>query len=174
MAGIAWIPIAGWLHAQETTDPATSKAAQLLDLWAEALGGRDRLSQIENIYTMGSYEGTSGSGTVEEWRTAQGERRQLNVVGGRRELNVFDGSQGWVSHDGRTRPLSPEEVRGALVPAYLGSYSHLLPGRLRGRIEYKGQDPETKAHILQLRPDGGHPCLVHLDRETHLPVKKSN
>jgi len=49
-----------------------SKEVEVLRRWARALGGSERLRQIENIYVRGRVETGGLSGSFEEWRVAKG------------------------------------------------------------------------------------------------------
>ena len=147
-------------------DPITAEI--ILERWARAVGGRDRLSAIKNIYTKADYEGTAGSGVVEEWATSDGRRKQENNLTGGHVISVFDGSRGWRSTDGRVREYSPEEIEGARNPAFIASYSHLVPDRLPGRVEYLGEDDARENYILKIKPGG----TFYVDKKTFLPTRQ--
>lgn len=164
------------LHLQFCTsqsEPAeTITAATILDRWANAIGGKDQLRKIKNSYTRSSYEGTAGTGTVEEWQTSLGQRKQSNNLTSGHEMNVFDGSTGWVSLNRRVREFSNDENEGALSPAYIGSNSHLLYGRLPGSVEYLGEDSARQNYVLKITPRGGRPSTFYVDKKTFLPIRQ--
>ncbi len=106
-----------------------SRADIILSCWADALGGRKALQRNSLTYVKSRYQGTAGSGVIEEWTSDQMQRRQHNRLDGGEELTVFDGTRGWERRNGRVRSLSPEENAGQKIAAYIGSLSHLLAGR---------------------------------------------
>lgn len=156
--------------SQSKDDSAT--AERILARWAEALGGEQRLRNIRNVYTKANYSGTAGSGVVETWQTARGQTKQSNELTSGHEINVFDGKKGWVSYSGRVREYSPEETSAFLSGAYFGSNSHLIPGRLPGRVEFVGEDSEQKNYILRIAPDQGNASEIYIDKISFLPTRK--
>jgi hypothetical protein len=143
-----------------------------LDRWRQALGGQERLRQVEVVYTRMAIEMGGLTGTVEEWNTAQGQHRQsLDLGGVYRALTVFDGERGWVlDQNGKVRDLAGIELEEEVTSAYLGSFSHLVPGRRPGRAELVSAD---EAHaVLRLVPEGGRPVTCYLDQRTGLPVRQ--
>jgi len=147
-------------------------AEELVRRWTEALGGPERLKGIENVYTKSAIETGGLSGTVEEWTTSQGQHRQrLDLGGVYQSLTVFDGGQGWMlDPNGKVQELVGSELKGEITTAYLGSYSHLVPGRMPGRAAYLGEDEES--YIVKFLPQGGRLVTVYLDKETYLPHKQ--
>ncbi|MFQ5793912.1 MAG: aspartyl protease family protein [Candidatus Bipolaricaulia bacterium] len=142
--------------------------------WANALGGLDRLKQIENVYTRSAIEIGGLSGTVEEWQTAQGQYKQSVDLGGvYRFLTVFDGEKGWIlDQNGKVRELAGTDLENEVTSTYLGSFSHLIPGRMSGRAENLGEDEAQQHDIVKLLPQGGRPVTCYLDKATYLPVKQ--
>ena len=155
-------------HSKQTE---TITATVILDRWAHAIGGRDLLRNIRNIYTRSTYQGTAGTGSVEEWQTSSGQRKQSNNLTTGYEINVFNGLTGWVSLNRRVREFSDDERKGALSPAYIGSYSHLISGRLPGTAEYLGEDNANESYVLRITPRGGIPNTLYVDKKTHLPIR---
>jgi hypothetical protein len=150
-------------------EPITAEV--ILERWTEALGGRDRLQRVKNTHTKSVYEGTAGTGTIEEWSTSNGRRRQSNDLTTGHEINIFAVSTGWISRDGQVRELSPAEIEGARTPAYIGSYSHLIAGRLPGSAEYLGEDDSKQNYVLRVAPQGGRPSRFYIDKITYLPTR---
>lgn len=150
-------------------EPITAEV--ILERWTEALGGRDKLQQVKNTYVRSAYQGTAGTGIIEEWSTSHGQRRQSNDLTTGHEINIFAGSKGWISSDGQVRDLSPTEIKGARTPAYIGSYSHLIVGRLLGRAEYLGEDGSRQNYVLRVVPQGGRPSTFYINKTTYLPAR---
>jgi hypothetical protein len=153
----------------KVNEPIT--AEMILERWTEALGGRDRLQQVKNTHTKSLYEGTAGTGTIDEWSTFDGRRRQSNELTTGHEINIFAGSKGWISLDGQVREMSPAETESARTPAYIGSYSHLIAGRLPGKAEYLGEDDSNRNYVLRIAPEGGRPSKFYIDKTSYLPTR---
>jgi predicted aspartyl protease len=146
-------------------------AESLLVRWAEAVGGVERLRAVQATYTRARIEGSEGEGSVEEWSTSRGQRRQESRTASGEETTVFDGRRGWSRVDGQVRPLSPDETRGQISAAYLAGSRHLVPGRPPGECQYVGEDGPDHLQVLRITPRGGSPVRFFLDPATHLPVR---
>ena len=180
---LSWLIIIGLfalavilLHTGESNPeggtPMTPEA--LIRRWAEALGGLGKLKEIENVYTKSTIETGGLQGTLEEWVTAGGQRReQLELGGVYQTLTIFDGDHGWMlDPNGKVQELAGSELEAVITTTYLGSFSHLVSGRMPGRMALVGEDD---AHfIIRVLPQGGRPVTVYLSKETGLPVKEEH
>jgi predicted aspartyl protease len=147
---------------------------QVLDRWAAALGGREKLEQVRTVHSQGSVETGGVRGTFERWSTWRGEfRMALDLSGAIRQVNVFDGKQGWaMDSSGAVHELSGGNLRSAASSAYEASESFLFPGRLAGVVVFSGHDTNQSAYVVRLEPDGGNPVTVFLDENTFLPKRE--
>ena len=152
-------------------DNKPDTAAAILERWTEALGGKDQLRLVRNSYQKYAYEGTAGRGVIEEWSTSDGKRRQDSDLTTGQEINIFDGSSGWISLNGQVRKYSPAEVEAARTSAYVGSYSHLIPGRLPGSADFLGEDDSGHNYVLRVTPQGGWASKFYIDKTTYLPTR---
>src|ERR1035438_2823146 len=141
---------------------------QVLDRWAAALGGREKLEQVRTVHSQGSVEMGGVRGTFERWSTWRGEfRMALDLSGAIRQVNVFDGKQGWaMDSSGGVHELSGGNLSSAASSAYEASESFLFPGRLAGGVVFSGHDTNQSAYVVRLEPDGGNPVTVFLDENT--------
>jgi hypothetical protein len=155
---------------------ATLTKHQVLDRWATALGGRDKLESIRSIHSTGLVETGGMKGTFERWATSRGEfRLALDINGAIRQVTIFDGKQGWaMDTSGASHELSGGNLRSAISSAYESSDSFLFPGRLPGVVQYRGMDAQQTMHVLRLEPDGGNPVTVYLDAQTFLPAREES
>ena len=147
---------------------------QVLDRWAAALGGREKLEQVRTVHSRGSVETGGVKGTFERWSTWHGEfRMALDLSGAIRQLNIFDGKQGWaMDSSGAVHELSGGNLRSAASSAYEASESFLFAGRLAGAVVFSGRDADQSAYVVRLEPDGGNPVTVFLDESTFLPKRE--
>lgn len=145
---------------------------QLLQRWAQALGGLDRLRSIEVLYIRSRIETGGLVGTVEEWCTAHGQRREdLDLAGIYKNLTVLDGDRCWVrDQNGKVRELVGVELENEITSAYIASFSHLVPGRMSGAVEEAGQGEAGAA--VRFLPKGGRPVTYYLDAQTGLPARQ--
>jgi len=152
---------------------SVSKEAEVLRGWARALGGLERLRQIENVYIRGKVETGGLSGLFEEWRVARGQHKQNIELGqAYKQLTVFNGRLGWiVDQNGSVQELKGADLQNEITSAYLASFSHFFGGRLAGRIEYLSDDETKHADVLKILPQGGRPVTFFIDKATHLPLK---
>lgn len=147
---------------------------QVLDRWAAALGGRDKLEQIRTAHSRGSVETGGMKGTFERWSTWRGESRTvLDISSAIHQLNIFDGKQGWaMDSSGAVHELSAGNLRSAVSGAYEASHSFFFPGRLPGAVVLLGRDASQSAYVIRLEPEGGNPVTVFLDDTTFLPKRE--
>lgn len=139
-------------------------AQEILDAWANAMGGRDALESIGAVFAKGTYAKGGMTGTIELWITPSGERREEIVLGPLREIRVFDGTQGWlVDRNREVRELAGFEIADQLALAFRETWTPLLPHRRPGTITRDGDK-------LVFAPAGGtRPETVTFDRATGLP-----
>lgn len=149
-------------------------AAELLKRWAQALGGVEKLKGVKNAYLQSALKAGGLTGTGEYWQTAQGQYKE-NIDLGEvyRQLTVFDGRKGWIQdQNGQVRELAGTELAEEVSAGYLGSFSHLIAGRMPGAAEYLGEDQSKRYYILKLQPQGGLPITCYLDKTTSLPARQ--
>ncbi len=149
-------------------------AAELLRRWAKALGGVEKIQRIKNVYVRSLTKIGELEFTSEEWQAAQGQHKQSIYSGHfRTKLMVFNGHAGWVRYqNAHVRDLAGRELAEEVSAAYLGSFSHLISGRMAGNTEYLGEDQSKRFYILNLEPQGGLPITCYLDKTTYLPARQ--
>ena len=163
----------GILKPDLEIEPLT--ADEVLSRWADALGGVDALETIQTTYSTGELETSGFSGDIETWSTADGSHRVFVDLGDIfRTTVIFDGpgNQGWqVDLNDSVQPLGGSEFQDEITAAYFESYSHLIPGRWDGDVEYLGEDGKAGYYILKIAPQGGSPVTYFIDYQTFLPAK---
>jgi hypothetical protein len=147
-------------------------ASQPLQRWAQALGGLERLRQIEAIYIRFRVEMGGLAGTLEMWSTTQGQHREaLDLAGVYKNLTVVDRDRGWVlDQNGKVQELAGLELATEITSTYIDSFSHLVPGRMAGQVEHVGED--ESGTLVRFLPEGGRPVTYHLDAQTGLPTRQ--
>src|SRR5882724_557409 len=145
---------------------------QVLDRWATALGGREKLESVRTMHMTGSVETGGLKGTFERWSTLRGESRMsLDMSGALRQVNIFNGREGWVlDTSGSAHDLSGGNLRSAISDAYEATHSYFFSGRREGTVVFVG--PEQGAYVMRLEPEGGNPVTVYLDSKTFLPLRE--
>jgi hypothetical protein len=148
-------------------------AEDILNRLASALGGTEKLRQVENIYLRGSIEIAGLSGTIQEWQTATGQYKQILDLGAAYQNTIIlDGNHGWVvDRNNQVSDLAGVSLEEQILSSYLGSFSHLIPGRLPGSVTASGEDASGKYYVLQIRPQGGRGVSYYVDKSTFLPIK---
>lgn len=149
-------------------------AEPFLERWRQALGGLDRLRHVEVVYARMTIETGGLTGTVEEWHTALGQHKQrLDLGGVYHATTVFDQDKGWqLDQNGKVLDLAGIDLEEEVTAAYTGSFSHLVPGRRPGGVEFVGED-EAYA-VLRAVPLGGRPVTYYLDKRTGLPAREEH
>ena len=158
------------LTAQTTVSPS---AESIIDNWVMALGGRQRIERIKNIYQYGATVEGGLKGMVEEWSTAEGQHRRVyERIGVDSSVTVYDGRRGWYRDwNGKVRDLQGADLKNEVAEAYQSSYSVLIPRRMPGKAEILGSDENGKFYILKFSPLRGRAITYYLDKSTFLPLK---
>jgi hypothetical protein len=169
--------LAGYAAAGTLAPPIqsdTPTAVKLLKRWAEALGGVEKITRIKNLYLRSVIKSGGLEGTSEHWQTVEGLHKQSIELGGVfSQLSVFNGHEGWVrDQNAKVRELAGTELAEEVSAAYLGSFSHLIGGRMAGAAEYLGEDKDKRFYILKLQPQGGLAITCYLDKTTYLPARE--
>ena len=161
----------GAVSAQEA---AALTKEEILEKWAEALGGRENLQAVSTIHLRGAVATGGLKGTFERWATSRGEfRTTLDLSAAFHQVSIYDGHGGWVVDSGGTvHELSGGALKSVISSAYEASYSFIFPGRMPGRVELLGEDASQGTYILRLEPDASSPVTVYLDQKTCLPQRE--
>lgn len=143
-------------------DPA---AQPLVDAWARALGGRDRVRAVGALHLRGKLGKGGLAGTIDLWATPRGELREDRQLAFLHEVEVFDGAHGWLSdRNAEVRDLAGFEIDDALAVGYFWAGAAIAPERLAGTVTV------APTGGLVLAPAGGaRPVTVTFDPTTHLP-----
>ncbi|MGA2348782.1 MAG: aspartyl protease family protein [Candidatus Sulfotelmatobacter sp.] len=158
--------------AQETA--ASLSKEQVLDRWADALGGRENLQNVRTIHLHGTIETGGLKGTYERWATSHGEfRMTVDLSAAFHQVSILDGHEGWLlDTGGMAHELSGGTLQSVVSAAYEASYSFFFPDRMPGRVDFLGKDVSQNAYIFRLEPTGGSPTTVYLDQKTALPQRE--
>jgi len=161
----------GRVHARDQASQMTTET--ILSRLAQALGGPERLGEVENIYTRGTLEVAGLRGKIEEWQTARGQHKQWIDLGpAYKNTIIFNGGRGWViDRNSQITPLSGVSLEEEILTSYLGSFSYLIPGRMSGTVTTNGEDASGQSYVLQIKPEGGRAVTYFIDNKTFLPSK---
>ncbi len=139
----------------------------LVDRWANAAGGRQKVAAIKSIYREATIDVAGYEGSIKAWHTAEGKYRKEEQVGLFSSIETYDGTNGTLQR-GAAPPLS---MAGAdLARAKTSAFANwnavffvFFPERLRGKIAIEGGD------TIVFQPEGGIEWRVTLDPQTSLP-----
>lgn len=142
-------------------------AEPLVDRWAAALGGRDKIAALKAVYREATLQVGSYQGTIKVWHTADGRYRKEEKVAAFSNTETFDGSKGMIQQ-GLTaaRPMTDAELevtRSKRFSNWNAIFFVLFPDRHHGSVATKNEN------TLSFKPDGGIEWQVELDPTTSLP-----
>ena len=145
---------------------------ELLDNWAEAVGGRALLSRTKTIHATGRMQMAGLDGTFEEWITSTGLYHCNIELAGIFNLTIVrTPEKSWIrDQNGKVSERAGRDAADQTRDVFLATWSHLIPGRMPGGVEYLGMDPETGSHQLRILPRGGTELTVWINPETNLPM----
>jgi hypothetical protein len=138
-----------------------------IDRWANAVGGRERISAIKSVYREATVEYAGMQGTIKVWHTADGKYRKEERISTYSLIETFDGVNG-ASQQGDAPPhkMTPAEIEVATSRRFGNAnamFFAFFPERRRGSV-----DIEADGTIV-LKPEGGVEWRVTLDPQTSLP-----
>jgi hypothetical protein len=145
----------------------------LIDHWASAVGGREKVAAIKSIYREATVELMNGmQGTIKAWHTADGKYRKEEQVGSYSTVETFDGANGSLQQNGApAHAMAGPELERARSTAYANTnaiFFAFFPERRHGDVVLEGND------TLVLKPAGGIDWRVTLDPQTGLPKVMSH
>lgn len=175
LALLAGLICASWLAPFSSAGMANNQAylEQVLDNWASALGGRERLLGIDIIRVTYRIKMLGMEGTWEEWFTADGKHRaDLNLAGIFKVSIVRIPQHCWyLDHNGKVSEMAGKNLEDELRDIYLGTWSHLLAGQMSGDAKFVGLDPKTNEIRVKILPEHGTEVTFWIDSQSYLPVR---
>jgi hypothetical protein len=151
----------------------TSSLDEVLDQWATALGGRDRLSDIRTTHIISTVKMFGLEGCAEEWFTAEGKHRlDLDLAGVFTMTVVTIPGHSWYKEQNSAAVQQEgKDLEDEIRDVYLGTWSYVLPDRMTGEIELLSAESEKNELAVRIVPSGGTEVTVILDQESHLPKR---
>ena len=138
-----------------------------LDVWAKAVGGREKVAGVTAIYREATIEVAGYAGTIKAWHTSDGRYRKEEQVADYGNIEVFDGVEATVQQAGAApQKLAGADLQRARSTAFANSnamFFAFFPERQHGAVI-------IDANGIVLRPEGGIDWRVLLDPQTSLPV----
>lgn len=149
------------------TRMTTTTTDNLLDRWANAVGGREKVATIKAIYREATIKVGDFQGTIKVWHTADGKYRKEEQVATYARIETFDGVNGTVQQ-GAAPPQKMADAELELTRSKRFANSNAIffvffPERHRGSVAVEGTD------TIVFKPEGGIEWRVSLDPETSLP-----
>ncbi|PYQ29009.1 MAG: hypothetical protein DMF56_12045 [Acidobacteria bacterium] len=152
----------GGRSGRRSTDPSET----LIDRWASAVGGREKIAALKSIYREATIDVMGHTGTIHVWHTMDGKYRKEEQVATFSTVETFDGTNGTVQQgDGAPRAMSASEAAVAKSKAFANAnamFFAFFPDKRRGSVSYDGD-------TIVLHPEGGVEWRVTLDPQTSLP-----
>ncbi|MGK2857348.1 MAG: aspartyl protease family protein [Thermoanaerobaculia bacterium] len=146
---------------------APPSALSVVDCWARALGGRERIEAVRGVERNGVVETGGMKGTVRSWSTASGAVRTDVKLGPYESTDAFDGKQGWTkTGSAPAHDLTDADLARIVSDGYLESLSVFFTDRMNGRVELAASDGDSS---IVITPEGGRPMTLRFDAATCLP-----
>ena len=143
----------------------------LLEKHMEALGGKERLSEITTTSSFISmdYMGLSGAGRV-LYKLPLQCRVDLDLGVIEQKIG-FDGLTGWMlDESGKVHEMSAEELKPFINDLFLASYAYLLTDRIPFTSRFVSEEKIDGAIYYQiaLYPEGGDSVYIMINAETDM------
>jgi len=142
-------------------------AKDVIDRWATAVGGRDKVAAIKAIYREATLEFGPYKGTLKVWHSADGKYRKEEKIGDLTTVEIFDGSKGTIKEgDAPPREMTSAELELSKAKRFANAnamFFALFPERRHGTVTV---EPDS---TIVLKPEGGVDWRVVLDVQTSLP-----
>jgi hypothetical protein len=139
----------------------------LVERWANAVGGRDKVAAIKSIYREATLEFGGYQGSLKVWHTADGKYRKEEKIGDLSTIEVFDGARGTIK-EGNAPPREMTSAELAISRAKRFANANAMffaffPERRHGTIAIEA------LNTVVLKPEGGVEWRAGLDPQTWLP-----
>lgn len=144
---------------------------KILDRWAEALGGRERLRAIQSITKRGQITAFDSNGLLEEQATPGCYRSVFKLEIGFATEVVVNGSQVWRKRDGNVAPMVGFEQALTLRQVWMSTFALLLPERGAPMPEFAGESEDGSAWLLTVPLIESAPYYIYIDKQTGLPQR---
>ena len=139
----------------------------LIERWANAAGGRERVAALKTIYREADLEFGPYKGTLKVWHTADGKYRKEEKVGDLSSIEIFDGAKGTIQEgNSPPREMTSAELQLSKAKRFANANAMLFaffPERRQGSVAIESDG------TIVLRPEGGVEWRVSLNSETWLP-----
>jgi hypothetical protein len=141
---------------------------EVIDHWATAAGGREKVAAIKAIYREANLEFGPYKGTLKVWHTADGKYRKEEKIGDLNTVEIFDGTKGTIKEgDAPARVMTSAELEISKAKRFANAnamFFAFFPERRHGTIS-----TETDGTIV-LKPEGGVEWRISLNPRTSLPA----
>ena len=138
------------------------EATAIVDRWAAAIGGIEKVRAIDTIHRVGDARDDGTAGVRDEWITRSFARRELVDHGRDQTLDVFDGKTAWRRDwNGFVERLDGVDVKREVDWAILHGF-----GALTGAA---GAPELVSENTIRFHPKGGLPLTFVIDKQTGLP-----
>jgi hypothetical protein len=140
---------------------------EVIDRWAIAVGGREKVTAIKAIYREANLEFGPYKGTLKVWHTADGRYRKEEKIGDLSTVEIFDGTKGAIKEgDAPVREMTSAELEISKAKRFANAnamFFAFFPDRRHGTISTEADG------TIVLKPEGGIEWRVLLDAQTSLP-----
>ena len=141
--------------------------SDLIERWANAVGGRDKVAAIKSIYREATLEFGAYKGTLKVWHTADGKYRKEEQIGDLSSIETFDGAKGTIKEgNAPPREMTSAELEISRAKRFANAnamFFAFFPERRHGTVAIETGD------TIVLKPEGGVEWRVALDPQTSLP-----
>lgn len=141
--------------------------SDLIERWANAVGGRDKVAAIKSIYREATLEFGAYKGTLKVWHTADGKYRKEEQIGDLSSIETFHGTKGTVREgNAPPREMTSAELEISRAKRFANAnamFFAFFPERRHGTVAIETGD------TIVLKPEGGVEWRVALDPQTSLP-----
>lgn len=142
------------------------EARPIMQQWAEALGGRERMEKVKGWHFKAKLSHSGGAtGTSETWLAPNGRSKTISDVGPEHEVYATNGKRAWIRDtNGSVRELAGLELDAAALDEVVSSIFMREPRR-KGRVV-----KVTATRVRFELADNSTTAEVELDPKTFLPV----
>lgn len=152
-------------------DAAEMSAQQVLDKALSALGGKEKLEQIQTRVAKGKLEVSGLSGSYELWAKSPDKLKVSLDLGVVKQEQGYDGTVGWIKRTSVVEQKGNDlqrMKRSAIFQPLLYYPASNTPVSFKGTETVNG----TEAYILEFSPEGGSPEQFYFAAQTGLLIRE--
>lgn len=151
----------------------TPDAAEILERYIEAVGGKAAWNEIQTMYAEGTMSLAGLKGRIKSWSRNPGKSRSLVDLGILKVTAGSDGETNWmIDQNGKVTRLGPTEARLQKLTDYFNDPLRLIIEKEKLSAALVREEADTSGgpgwYVLRIIPEGTDSLFLYFNKKTYL------